>query len=172
MFDEIGRSNRGALSGIASLARDVVNNWRIAAVGISSVASIIIGYNAVMVVARNENCIPRKNYFIISLDHRLLLPDQRNYRQLIIHGLPGQPWLLLGLLRPLRQRTVPWFRSFYALKAAMLANPVTAIIAGLFTLAGVLASVISYQSKATVKQKELNENLSRMSSSAIHLHLH
>lgn len=165
MFDEIGRSNRGALSGIASLARDVVNNWRIAAVGISSVASIIIGYNAVMIVAGMRTAYLEKTTLLLARSQALAARSAQLQAT-------NNTWLAGTTMAASRAAATAaaanstLVRSFYALKAAMLANPVTAIIAGLFTLAGVLASVISYQSKATVKQKELNENLSRMSSSA------
>jgi len=161
MFDDMGRANRGVLVGFANAARYLATNWRGVAVALGSVASAIISYNVVATIAGAKTKFLEETEKLLTKAELLNAKAVKLQTANNIAAAKATTAAAVATTAAANANNI-FTRSFYKLKAAILANPYTAIIVAVTTLAGIIYSFSQYESKATIKTKELNATISRM----------
>ena len=151
MFDEIGRGNRGVLVWVAQTARELAQNWRLVLAIISPLVIAWGSYNIALALSNNHSMQATRN--------ATLLARAKNLEA-------------AGNLKAAAATTAAamannvFTKSFYLLRAAMLANPITFWITALTAVASAIYSIVSYRSQTKVMAEEIGDAMNRIKATA------
>jgi len=165
MEDEMGRANRGVLMTAAKVARELALNWRTVTAVVSPLVAAIIAYNVVIrAAAVHETFFARTT---------ILLTNAQQLKARAVNMSTAGHMREAIALRSSAAATIlasrannGLTRTFYLLRASMLANPITWWITALTTAAAVIYSIVSHRNAVERMNTEISETASRIKASA------
>lgn len=151
MFDEMGRSQRGLLMGIGHIARSMTKEWRGVLATIGPVVIAIAAYNIALMFS-----------------NRMMVAGAATEKLLAKAALLNAAGMTASATATTAAAGATNFltRSLYKLWAAMLANPVAWIVAGITLVGLAIYKIVSYKDKVERMQADIAKTMSEIKAAA------